>query len=101
MSILISVCHLHQDLLYLFVSCFHYTIHLGVIGNRILVFNLELLAKLLVHFPIQILSIICNELSWCIVMANDVLFQELGHHSLGNAFVGGSFHPLDEVVDGY
>ena len=38
-------------------------------------FDLELLAKLLDHFPIQILFVICNELSWYTVTVNDVLFQ--------------------------
>ena len=65
-----------------------------------MVFNLELLGKLLDHFPFQILSVIYNELSWHIVVANDVLFQESGHYSLGDAFVGSGLHPLGEVVDG-
>ena len=94
MPILIGVCHLHQDLLYAFVGYFHYAIHLGAVGNQILVYNLELLAKLLNHFAIQIISVICSELSWHTVAANVVLFQELGHHSLGDAFVGGGLHPL-------
>ena len=37
-------------------------------------FICELLAKLLDHFLIHIFSIICNELSWYAVAANDVLF---------------------------
>ena len=65
-------------------------------------FNLELLAKLLNHFPIQIFfSVICNELSWHVVAANEFLFQELGHHSLGDTFVGGGLHSLGEVIDGH
>ena len=80
----IGVCHLHEDLLYVFVGYFHYAIHLGAVGNRILVFDLELLAKPLDHFPIQILFVICNKLSWHNVAANDVLFQESGHHNLGD-----------------
>ena len=50
--ILVCVCHLYQDFLYVFVSGFHYTIHLRAIGNRIFVLDLELLAELLDHFPI-------------------------------------------------
>ena len=73
-----------------FFCCFHCTIHLGAVGNRIPVFDLELLAKLLNHFLIQILSVICNDLSWYAVEANDVLFQESGHQSLGDIFVGGA-----------
>ena len=63
MPILIGVCHLHQDLLYVFIDYFHRAIHQRVVGNQISVFDLELLAKLLNHFPILILSIICNEFS--------------------------------------
>ena len=101
MPILIGVCHLHQDLLYVLVVYFHCTIHLRMVGNRILVFDLELLAKLLDHFSIQVFSIINNELSWYVVMANDVLFQESAHHSLGDAFVGDGFHPLGKVINGH
>ena len=32
-------------------------------------------------------------------MASDVLFQDLGHLCLGDAFVESSFHPLSKVVD--
>ena len=92
MPILIGVCHLQQDLLYVLVGYFHHAIYLRMVGNQILVFDLKLLAKLLDHFPIQILSVICNELSWYAVVANDVLFQESGHHNLGDAFVGSGFH---------
>ena len=84
MPILLGVCHLHQDLLYVFAGYFHHAIHLGAVGKQILVYNLELLAKLLNHFPIQIISVIYNELSWYAVAANVVLFQELSHHSLGD-----------------
>jgi len=56
---------------------------------------------LLNHLPIQILSVIYNELSWYTVAANDVLFQESGHHILGDAFVGSRFHLLGEVIDGH
>ena len=52
MLILVCVCHLNQDFLYVLVSSFHYTIHLRLIGNRIFVLDLELLAKLLDHFSI-------------------------------------------------
>ena len=62
-------------------------------------FDLELLAKLLDHLSIQILSIICNELCWYVVVPNVILFQESGHHSLGDAFVGNGFHPFGEVID--
>ena len=64
-------------------------------------FDLELLAKLLDHFPIQTLSIICNELYWYAIATNDVLFQESSHHSLGDTFVGSDFHPFGEVIDGH
>ena len=64
-------------------------------------FDLKLLANLLDHFPIQILPIVCNEFSWYAIVANDVLFRESGHHSLGDAFVGSSFHPFGEVIDGH
>ena len=69
--------------------------------DKIPVFDLELLAKLLDHFSIQVFSIISNELSWYVVMANDVLFQESTHHSLGDAFVGDGFRPLGKVIDGH
>ena len=101
MRILIGVYHLHQDLLYVFVGCFHRTIHLRAVGNQIPVSNLELLAKLLDYFPIQILFVIYNVLSWHAVVANDVLFQELGHHSLSDAFIGGGLHPFGEVINGH
>ena len=52
MPILVCVCHLYQDFLYVVVSDFHHTIHLRAIGNRISVLDLELLEKLLDHFPI-------------------------------------------------
>ena len=52
MPILIEVCHLHQDLLYVLVGYFHHAIYLRMVGNQILVFDLKLLAKLLDHFPI-------------------------------------------------
>ena len=52
MPIRVCVCHLHQDFLYVLVSSFHCTIYLRVIGNRISVLDLELLSKLLDHFPI-------------------------------------------------
>ena len=38
--ILVCVCHLHQDFLYVLVSGFHCTIHLRVIGNQIFVLDL-------------------------------------------------------------
>ena len=100
-SILIGVCHLHQDLLYVFVGYFHRAIHLGEVGNRILVFDFELFAKLLDHFPIQIISVIYNQFSWYTVAANDVLFQESSHHGLGDAFVGSGFHTIGKVIDGH
>ena len=52
LPILVCVCYLHQDFPYVLVSTFHYTIHLRAIGNHIHVLDLELLAKLLDHFPI-------------------------------------------------
>ena len=52
MPILIGACHLHQDLLYVFVGGLHRAIHLSTVRNQILVFDLKLLAKLLNHFPI-------------------------------------------------
>ena len=51
MPISIGVCHLHQDLLYVLVGGFYCTIHLRTVGNQILVFDLELIAKYLGHFP--------------------------------------------------
>ena len=51
-TIFIGVCHLYEDLLYVLIGCFHHAIHLGAAANQILVFDLELLAKLLNHFPI-------------------------------------------------
>ena len=99
--ILIGVCHLYQDLLFVLVGNFYCAIHLRKIRNRILVFDLELLAKLLDHFPIQIFSVIYNELSWYAIEVNNFLFQESGHHNLGDAFVGSGFHPLGEVIDGH
>ena len=101
MSILIGVCHLHQNLLYDFVGYFHRAIHLGAVGNQILVFDFELLAKLLDHFPIQILSVIYNQFSWYAVLANDVLFQESSQHNLGDAFVRSGFHTVGKVIDGH
>ena len=50
MPILVCVCHLHQDFLYVLVSGFHCTIHLRVIGNWIFVLDLELLKELLDQF---------------------------------------------------
>ena len=50
--ILVCVCHLYQDFLYVLVSGFHCTIYLRAIWNRISVLDLELLAELLDHFPI-------------------------------------------------
>ena len=64
-------------------------------------FDFELLAKLLDHFPIQIISIIYNKFSWYAVAANDVLFQESSHHGLGDAFVGSGFHTVGKVIDGH
>ena len=52
MPILVCVHHLHQDLLYVLVNGFHYTIRLRAIGDRISVLDLELLAELLDHFSI-------------------------------------------------
>ena len=52
LPIFIFVCHLHQDFLYVLVSGFHCTSHLRAIRNQIFVLNLELLAKLLDHFPV-------------------------------------------------
>ena len=100
MPILIGFC-LHQNFLYVLVGSFYYTIHLTTVRNRILVFGLELLAKLLNYFPIQIISIICNELCWHAIATNDVLFQESAHHSLGDTFVGNGFYPFGEVIDGH
>ena len=101
MPILIGVCHLYQDLLFVLVGNFHRAIHLRTIRNLILVFDLELLVKLLDHFPIQFFSVICNELSLYAIAANNFLFQESGHHNLGDAFVGSGFHPLGKVIDGH
>ena len=64
-------------------------------------FDFELLAKLLDHFPIQIISVIYNQFSWYTVAANDVLFQESSHHGLGDAFVGSGFHTVGKVIDGH
>ena len=99
--ILVGVYPLHQDLLYVLVGSFYCAVQLRIVRNKIPVFDLELLAKLLDHFSIQVFSIINNELSWYVIVANDVLFQELAHHNLGNAFVGDGFHPLSEVIDGH
>ena len=52
LPILVCVCYLHQDFLYVLVSSFLCTIHLRAIGNRISVLDLELLVDLLDHFPI-------------------------------------------------
>ena len=101
MPILIGVCHLHQDILYVLVGSFYCAIHLRTVGNQTLVFDLELLAKLLDHFPIQIFPIINNDHSWYSVAANDVLFQESGHRSLGDTFVGSGFHPPSKVIDSH
>ena len=72
-----------------------------MVRNQISVFNLELLAKLLDYLPIQIFSVVYNELCWFDVVENDVLFQESGHHNLGDIFVGRGFYPIGEVIDGH
>lgn len=62
-------------------------------------FDLELLAKLLNHLPIQEFPIIYNDLPRYVVAIDDVQFQESSHHSFGDAFIGSGFHPLGEVID--
>ena len=99
MPILVCVYHLHQDFLYVLVSGFHYTIHLRAIGNQISVLDLELLAELLDHFPIQVRPIIYNELSRHAITANNVMFQEPGCHYLSDAFVQSGFHPLCKIIN--
>ena len=53
-----------------------YNKHTRMVRNQISMLNLKLLAKLLDHFSIQILSIIYNELAQHTVAVNDILFQK-------------------------
>ena len=101
MPILVYVCHLHKDFLYVLIGGFHCTIHLRAIRNQISVLDLELLAELLDHFPVYVCPIICNELSWHTVVANNVVFQEPGYRCLSDAFVRSGFHPLCEIINGH
>ena len=87
MPILVYVCHLHKDFLYVLIGGFHCTIHLRAIRNQISVLNLELLAELLDHFPVYVCPIIYNKLSWHTVAENNVMFKELGYLCLSDALV--------------
>ena len=100
MPILVYICHLYQDFLYVLVSGFHYTTHLRAIGNRISMLDLEMLVELLDHFPIYVHPIICNELSRHAIAANNVMFQESGYHCLSDAFVQSGFHSLCKIING-
>ena len=63
--------------------------------------NLELLANLVNHLPIQILHIIGSKFSWQAIAVNDILFHIPSYYDLGNALVGSGFHPFGKVVNSH
>ena len=62
--------------------------------------NFELFTYLFHQGTVQIFSIICDDSLWNPKMTYQIIANKIGHNFLHHDFVGSSFDPLLEVING-
>jgi len=100
---LVFVCshHLLYDLLDILIGGLNCTVHLGPIGRRVVMFNLESLTQGLHHIIVQVSTVVGDNLAGNTISTDDVVLDELNHHLLGYIGIGSSFDPFGKVIDRY
>ena len=99
MSILVRHNHLLNDLLDVLIRSFNNPIHLGSVGRRIMMCNLEVFAKSFHHIVIQVRSIISNDLTWHTITTYDLILDKPYDNLLGYICIRCRFNPFCEVVN--
>ena len=101
MPVLVSDDHFLDDLLNVLVGGFNSAIHLGSVRRRVMMLDLEFLTQFLHHFVVQVRPIICDDLAWNTISANEVVLDEPRNHLSCNVGVRRRLDPFDEVVNGH
>ena len=99
MPVLVSFCHLLHDFHNVLVGRLHYSIHLRSIGRGPVMLDLEVLQVLLDPLGCEICTVIRDEGVWDPIPGDDVVSDKFLCHRGYDSLVGGSFHPLSEVVN--
>ena len=99
MSVFVCDCHFLYDLFNVLIHGFDNTIHLRPIRGRIVILDLELFAQGGDHSIVQIHTIVYDDPLRDTIMADEILFNELGYNIFGHGSERGCLNPLREVID--
>ena len=99
----IFICHNHllNNLLNVLICSLNNPIHLGSVGRRIMMRNLEFFPKSFHHVIVQVRSIISNDLTWNTITAYNMILDKSYNNLLGYIRIQCRFNPFYELVNSH